>query len=368
MLKRIYLNNFRCFVNFEWRLGRRQLILGPNGSGKSSLLDALQLMRRLVALGQDLDSQRVLAHRTLWMNQDNLTFEFESLLADGSYTYRLVIGSYGDPPRACILSESLKTDGKGIFDFDEGHVRLFDAQQDHWVTYPFDRHRSALATITEPKVNRNIASFRRWFRNLLCFRINPFKIRTQTEAEESYPWRDLSNFSAWYRHLRLSNRNEDDALHKSLRIALDGFKSLQFDEFGRGTRVLQAEFEREDRSNLRLAFHQLSDGQRCLVGLYTILHFVIAKGHTAILDEPDNFVALPEIQPWLDGVSASIEKGGGQVIIISHHPELMNQWAPDFGVRFVREAMGPVRVKEFSAQAYNTLSPSEVVARGWENE
>jgi hypothetical protein len=56
------------------------------------------------------------------------------------------------------------------------------------------------------------------------------------------------------------------------------------------------------------------------------------------------------------------------VLIISHHPEFMNQWAPDFGLQFIREGMGQVRVKEFNGQAYSTLSPAEVVARGWEND
>jgi ATPase subunit of ABC transporter with duplicated ATPase domains len=94
----------------------------------------------------------------------------------------------------------------------------------------------------------------------------------------------------------------------------------------------------------------------------------VANGHTVILDEPDNFVALREIQPWLSAVSDAIDESNGQVLIISHHPELMNQWAPDFGVQFVREGLGPVRVKEFSGKAYSTLVPSEIIARGWENE
>ncbi|HMC58460.1 MAG TPA: hypothetical protein VKJ01_04645 [Candidatus Solibacter sp.] len=38
MLKRVYIDNYRAFVNFELALGQQQLILGLNGSGKSSLL------------------------------------------------------------------------------------------------------------------------------------------------------------------------------------------------------------------------------------------------------------------------------------------------------------------------------------------
>jgi predicted ATPase len=36
MLTRLYIDNFRCFVKFEYGPARTQLILGANGSGKSS--------------------------------------------------------------------------------------------------------------------------------------------------------------------------------------------------------------------------------------------------------------------------------------------------------------------------------------------
>lgn len=368
MLTRVYINNFRCLVNFELKLDRRQLIMGPNGSGKSSLMDALLFLRRVLVLGQDLEKQRILTEKTLWMNQSTLTFEIEARLENVNYIYRLVIDSHMDPPKARVLSETLTVDGKSIFGFQEGTVHLVNELFAKSLSYPFDCYRSALATITEPKVNLNIAKFRRWFRNLLCIRINPFDIDTRAETEDSYPWKDLSNLSAWYRHLRLSNRNDDDALHKNLQETLDGFRSLQFEDFGGSTRLLQAEFVNEGGRSVRFNLNQLSDGQRCLIGLYTILHFVIAKGHTVILDEPDNFIALREIQPWLNEVSASIDEGLGQVLIISHHPEILNQWAPSYGIRFVRDDMGPVRVKEFEGDSKTMLPPSELVARGWENE
>jgi AAA15 family ATPase/GTPase len=48
MLKRVYIDNYRCFVNFELSLGQEQLILGLNGSGKSTLLDALRAVKALI--------------------------------------------------------------------------------------------------------------------------------------------------------------------------------------------------------------------------------------------------------------------------------------------------------------------------------
>jgi AAA15 family ATPase/GTPase len=60
MLTRIYIDNFKCFVNFEYKPAQRQLILGSNGAGKSSLLDALLFLRRIVELRQDLDKNNIL--------------------------------------------------------------------------------------------------------------------------------------------------------------------------------------------------------------------------------------------------------------------------------------------------------------------
>ena len=95
---------------------------------------------------------------------------------------------------------------------------------------------------------------------------------------------------------------------------------------------------------------------------------MLAKGYTVILDEPDNFVSLRELQPWLIAVSDVVEEGHGQILVISHHPEFITQWAPRSGVQFVRDRMGPVRVEEFRGDPESVLAPSEVIARGWERE
>jgi len=116
---------------------------------------------------------------------------------------------------------------------------------------------------------------------------------------------------------------------------------------------------------LAFNFGELSEGQRCLICLYAILHFVLAKGHTVILDEPDNFISLREIQPWLMAAEDAVEDSGGQVLIISHHPEIINQWATSGGVQFVRDGFGLARVEDFRHEPDYGLEPAELVARGW---
>jgi predicted ATPase len=364
MLTRFYVDNFRCFVNFEYHPGRKQLILGGNGSGKSSLVDALLRVKLFLLLGDKADDVFLSFDRTRWLDQPRQTFEIEAELNAGRYLYRLVIEPWGDPSRPRVVEETVTFDGKSIFDFNAGEVHLFNDRFEQKVSYPFDWHRSALATINPRKENQTLIRFKEWCGRIFAFRLNPFSMTARAEQEDLYPSVDLSNFAAWYRHLIQAYPKENAAFLDSLRSVLDGFSHLDLQFFGENLRLLLCEFAQPNGSELKFGFHQLSDGQRCLICLYAVLHFIAAKGGVVILDEPDNFVSLREIQPWLMKMSDSV----GQIIIVSHHPELINQWAPSGGVQLVRDGTAPVRVEEFRSNQESNLTPAELIARGWERE
>jgi hypothetical protein len=95
-----------------------------------------------------------------------------------------------------------------------------------------------------------------------------------------------------------------------------------------------------------------------------LLHFLSGSGATLCLDEPDNFVALSEIQPFL---LALREQVGLQTLLISHHPEVINLLAPGSGLQFERVSGGPVRVSPFQAPPDTAVPAAELVARGWED-
>lgn len=301
--------------------------------------------------------------RTRWLDQSEQTFELEASLHDSSYVYRLVIEYLGSPPQPRVASETVFLDGKPIFEFVEGNVRLYTDQYQHKVTYEFDRRRSALATIVEGSDNHKLSQFKAWLSAIYCFEINPFPMVSLAEGEDLTPQWDLSNVAAWYRHLVQDDPQQNAALIASLGECLEGFGLLKLEAVGQNNRVLFAEFGRN-----KFDFYELSEGQRCLICLYIILHFLIAKGATVLIDEPDNYVSLREIQPWLVAVTEAVEEGDGQVLLISHHPEIINQWAPGSGVQFVRDGAGPVRVEKFRGDIDSCLDPAELIARGWERD
>src|ERR1039457_814635 len=345
MLTRLYIDNFRCFVDFEFKPARRQLILGANGSGKSSFLDALLFLRQFVTKGEIFE--HFLAQRTRWLGQSQLTFQLEATLDGSRYAYRLVIEPWGEPERPRVASETVHFDDMPIFEFINGEVHIYTDQMEQRVAYEFDPQRSALETIQRRSDNQKLIRFKRWISNLYCFRINPFAKGATTETENHYPNVDLSNLPSWYRHLVQSDPSQNAALLQNLRDCMDGFRILKLETFSEKVRLLAAEFAPNGGESTTFYFPELSDGQRCLICLYTILHFVLAKGSTVILDEPDNFISLREIQPWLTGVTDVLGEGVGQALLISHHPEIINQWAPGSGVQFVREGAGAVRVENF---------------------
>ncbi|MHB1560326.1 MAG: AAA family ATPase, partial [Isosphaeraceae bacterium] len=175
------------------------------------------------------------------------------------------------------------------------------------------------------------------------------------------------------RHLHLESPDFPRRLAESLRQdVLGGLVSYKLVNQGEGTRALQFEFgspisELGERFySYLLGLDKLSTGQRSLVALYTILHAAVGQDLTLCIDEPDNYVALRELQPWLVELTDRVRDTGGQCLLISHHPELINYLAPDCGMRFFRAGGGPVRVQPFEWSEDEALRPAEVVARGWE--
>ena len=112
MLTRLYIDNFRSFVKFEYRPARKQLILGGNGSGKSSLLDALLLVRQFAVRGDKAEELFILSQRTRWLNQPHHTFELEAALDSGNLIYRLILEPSGEPPQPTVRSEVVLYNGR----------------------------------------------------------------------------------------------------------------------------------------------------------------------------------------------------------------------------------------------------------------
>lgn len=59
MLKRIYIDNFQCLVNFELNFDSINLFLGGNGSGKSTVFEVLRKIQTFVKGNSDFTFHRL---------------------------------------------------------------------------------------------------------------------------------------------------------------------------------------------------------------------------------------------------------------------------------------------------------------------
>jgi predicted ATPase len=373
VLERLYVDNFRCMVNFECRLeGPTRLILGPNGAGKSSIFDVLALLRDFCVAGVAPDGRFAGTTRTRWQSVKEQTFELEVGGNGGKYNFRLVIDSVGTPERPRVVTEEVEFSGKPVFRFQQGEVHLFNDRHEDKVQYPFDWHRSALATITERKDNTKLSWFKRWLGGLLYVSPDPWRMQGIAVEEARNPDQHLTNFADWYRHLR--QETEDYGYIRDLTDVIDGFVTMRLEDAGERRREIKvrmtaSEKGKGSKEGSEYILQELSEGQRVLIGLYAVLHFALKPGMTVCFDEPDNFIALSEVQPWLSKVlERTQEESGSQVLIVSHHPELLNRMAFHEGLLLDRLGGRHTRVRPFSDPAQTGLSAAELVLRGWERE
>ena len=182
--------------------------------------------------------------------------------------------------------------------------------------------------------------------------------------------RDARNFAAWYRHLLLERQDLVHEFTESLRDVVAGFRGIRMERVGVDTRALMIMFEQHhQRYELRL--DEISDGQRALIALYSLVRLAAGQGYTLFLDEPDNYVALAEIQPWLIELADACGGDVPQAVLCSHHPELIDYLGSERGVMLERESSGATRAIPLAevpgdGGLRGGLRLSELIARGWQ--
>ncbi|MDQ7785612.1 MAG: AAA family ATPase [Desulfomonilaceae bacterium] len=371
MIKKIYADNFRCLVNFEFSPGPVSLLLGPNGSGKSSVFDLLskiQLFLEGEGKVTDLFPERDLCR---WQTARPLTFELELEGNGGAYRYSLVVEHERERGLARVQKELLFFDGKPLFEFHEGKVQLYRDDHSQGPEYSFDWLQSGLAVLERRHDNKLLSGFKDGIHAFLIVRINPLQMTAESAEDRVRPRITLDDFASWYRYLSQEHQGKVFELTRELREILDGFESFKIRKAGEVHRILELVFSRKSGTGEPhfYRFDELSDGQKVLVALYTLIHCGLADdrqgGGVLCIDEPENFLALPEIEPWFQSLYDRCVDTSQQALIISHHPKLINFLAASAGHWFDREGEGPVRVKPINDEAETGLAIDELVARGW---
>jgi predicted ATPase len=370
MLKRVYVDNFRCLVNFELKLDRVNLLLGGNGTGKTTVFEVLHRIRQFLSGTVKLNSVFPSKDITRWQETGLQRFELDLGVDEHTYTYSLALEHDEDRRRVRIKNEQLLFDTKALFEFDEGMARLYhDDFSPGPNQVPFDWTQSGLGSLQARPDNKKLTRFRREISRFVIARPCPTLMVSESRQDDDTLSPHMENFVSWYRHLSQEHQGAMVSLFSELKGVLPGFDSFSLKEVGEDTRALKVFFQRPGggRKPLTYDFGELSEGQRMLIALYAIVFGLRDEGLHLFLDEPDNYVALREIQPWLSALTDSCGEGIEQAVLISHHPEIIDSLALSSGRWFDRDSNGPARVSDSPNAQVDGLKPSESVARGWES-
>lgn len=364
MIARLYANNFRCLVAFETRFDSFNVLCGPNGAGKSSVFDVLKFIQDLAGgdcfLGGERERDVARLDLTNWLDSKIQEFELGVTAEGHSFTYLLHIEQVSGDLKPRILRERATCDEKEIFNRNLEGV-TFPKPAGVASGFPLDWRQAALGAIQPTPSRREVEILQKAIAKILILRPSPRRVEKESKSESKTPQLDLSNLVSWYRSL-YQEQEWTDSLRESLQGVWPDFKSFRLVDVGLDAKALQLRFGEREMGSLFL--HQLSDGEKALIGLYMV-RAALATGavQTVLSDEPDNYVGLPELQPWVLSLRELLDEER-QALIISHHPEVLGNAGEEFGRYLWRDNhTSPTRIEALKVPA--GLTAGEAVTRGW---
>lgn len=388
MITRFYVDNYKCLVNFEYKPQAMELIIGANGSGKSTVFEALDKVRQFAGGKVDAKGLFPVVNRTKWNTKVLQTFEIDFENDGKEMQYRLEINlesSYSRVEKEVfrisgeVVHESIWATVEGMRYEDEDDTDPFD---DHVGEIRLAKWRKEVAGSPLSNTNQSmmgefpIRSFGHKLNPMLLCKLNPPLIPSEIGKAVPRLNSNGSNFASYYLYVLQQKQGAMFEVISHLREVLPGFDSFAVDEdFEQGKRRLMVNFKNLDGAKtkgaapLKFSFDDLSDGQRALIVLYTLLFCALDADTTLVIDEPENYIALRELQPLIVLMEQRIEESGGQILLISHNQEFINMLTDrNRCVRFYRENNGHTRIAAFTPDAESELTAAEIVARGWEDD
>lgn len=369
MLTRIAIDNFRCFTKFEIKLNPINLLLGVNGSGKTSLLQTLRKLQSFIVYQMPLSNLFYVYEFPRWSSLREHRFELDFTDKEHHYHYVLVI-EYGGDQVPKVQLEELQRDQTPLLRFRSAVVELFMGTANS--VYPLDPQHSAIALLPSSTEYAEIVAFRNLLQRILIVQPMPPLMDAVSAEEQMLLFSGAENFASWYRYI-----SQDQSLGIELKNELTEiwsnfshfhFKPLGKDLEGKDRKGLAVYFHKGNNNNgtIDYSFAELSDGQRALIVVYTILVYAKRESIILCLDEPENYLALTEIQPWLIQLYDLCSEGELQALLISHHPEIINYLGDEAGIWFERTDDGPAKIHRLQDIHNNVELPmAELVARGW---
>lgn len=358
MLTRLSIENFRSLEAFEFRPpSGMSVLIGVNGSGKSSIGVVLDAVRRLLVDAAPVKECFTSDMLCRWSGNHAIRVELDFEGEQGAFQYELEIMFDSHSMTPSITRERVSHASKVLYEFEFSVGRLLGAAPA--VQFPFAADRSYLGIVEEQTARTTLMGFPELVRRMRTYKLEPSLALARAASEQPFLSRNGSNFSSWFRWFAQNRLDRVRGYFSALETVLPGFLALRAEDAGSSVKELKI-LMKGPRGQLTYSVDELSDGQRQLLMLYLILH-AVEPGDVLLLDEPDNFISIDEVQPWLAELELALEQTGAQALIVSHGSEAMDYLASRNAFIFERPSGGATTVRPHDALDGR---PSEVVLFG----
>jgi predicted ATPase len=336
MLQRLYVHNYRCLENFEFKPGPHPsaLLIGKNGSGKSTLVQVLKLFQA-IGRGTNRVSQLVQpGDCTLGRTGVPMRFELEVVLAGQALRYTLALELPDRFRELRVLEEQLARDGQVIYT--RQHAQVTVPRDTATATAPqpeaqfnIDWHLVALPVIQDSASASTLGTLRQWLAGMVLLAPMPRLMTGEATRESLEPVEDGRNLADWLSGLLAHYPAAYATLSQHLQQVMPDLADFRFERAGKDAKTLLLRFKAAQAQH-ELEFDVLSDGEKCFFLCAVVLAAHQSHGPLfAFWDEPDNFLSLGEVSHFVLALRRGFHQGGGQILMTSHNVEAVRRFSHD---------------------------------------
>lgn len=330
VIRRLYVNNFRCLQNFDLPIAGMPsaLLIGKNGAGKTTVGLALEILQK-IARGTNRVGELVKPKDfTRGITDVPMRFEIEVDLNGKIYGYVLAFDLPEKFKELRVLEEKLTVDGKAVYTREVAQVHLAKWGQDKTADFVIDWHLVALPIIQLAPPNDPISAFKQWLAQMLILRPIPSLIRGDSDEGTLQPNRSVTDLGAWFTGLLASAPSAYTSVDGYLKQVMPDLKDIRNPLIGVESRSMVIQFANEQGSFAN-PFDDLSDGEKCFVICALVLAANTSYGPLVCFwDEPDNYLSLNEVGQFVVALRSGFQ-AGGQFIATSHNPEAIRRFSKE---------------------------------------
>ena len=331
MLQRLYVHNFRCLENFEFKPEAQNsvLLIGKNGTGKSTIRHALRIFQRIGRGVNRIGQLLGLEDRTLGRSGLPVRLEMEACLEGQIFQYVLSLELPERFREFRILEEELRLGNQLLYARRHAEVTIpRDAGGQAAARFNIDWHLVALPVIQDAAVTGPIHRFRQWLGGLILLAPIPSLMKGEAIGESLLPEEDGVNLAEWLAGLLAQYPAAYTTISAHLQEVMPDTLDFRFERIGREAKSLVVRF-RSGGGQQEQDFAVLSDGEKCFFLCAVVLAANRFNGPAfAFWDEPDNYLSLDEVSHFIMALRRSFHQGG-QILMTSHNEETVRRFSGD---------------------------------------